>query len=79
MQLEELEALQAIFGAEFRQVSSCPPTFVLQLREPGSEEADEGQPPTEASPPCALFSLKFKLPKVRWRGLPRSIGGAAFG
>lgn len=69
MQLEELEALEAIFGSEYRLVSSCPPIFVISLREPGSEEADEVQACSgTAQPPSALFSLKVKLPKVRsWR------------
>jgi hypothetical protein len=61
MQLEELEALEAIFSPEcFSLVSSCPPTFVIKLREPGSEEADE----TQQAPPSALFGLRFKLLKV---------------
>lgn len=69
LQLEELEALEAIFGSEYSLVSSCPPTCVVRLREPddsaacagggaGGSELSEGQPPS------ALFSLRFKLPKV---------------
>jgi hypothetical protein len=68
MQLEELEALEAIFGSEYRLVSSCPPTFVISLREPGGEEEDDGQTCSGGpQPPSALFTLKFKLPKVRER------------
>lgn len=60
MQLEEMEALEAIFSSEYSLVSSCPPTFVIKLREPGSEEADE----TQQAPPSAHFGLRFKLPIV---------------
>jgi hypothetical protein len=60
MQLEEMEALEAIFSSEYALVSSCPPAFVIKLREPGTEESDQ----TQQAPPSALFGLRFKLPKV---------------
>jgi len=61
VQLEELEALEAIFGSEYSLISTCPPTCVVRLREPGAEDNTPG----EQAPPSALFALKFKLPKVR--------------
>lgn len=60
MQLEELEALEAIFGSEYSLVSTQPPTCVVRLREPDVEGPAEG----EQLPPSALFNLKFRLPKV---------------
>lgn len=60
MQLEEMEALEAIFSTEYSLVSSCPPTFVIKLQEQGAGDVGEDQP----VPPSALFSLKFKLPQV---------------
>jgi hypothetical protein len=60
VQLEELEALEAIFGVEYSLVSSGPPTFVIRLRDPDSEEGVEGQ----LVPSSAHFTLKFKLPMV---------------
>lgn len=63
VQLEELEALESIFASEYSLVSSSPPHFVIKLREPGSEDVDDGP----QLPASALFSLRFKLPKVSCR------------
>lgn len=65
VQLEELEALESILASEYSLVSSSPPHFVVKLREPGSEDLDEGQ----QLPASALFNLRFKLPKVSYRML----------
>jgi hypothetical protein len=70
VQLEEFEALEAIFGAEFTRVASDPPTCVIRLREgcdgaDGDEAAAAAAAAAAAVPPSSLFSLRFKLPKVR--------------
>lgn len=72
-QLEELEALEAIFMAEYTLISSTPPHIATKLREPGTgsdgdDDSDAGggggdcQADILSRPPSRQFTLKFKLP-----------------
>ncbi|KAF8071272.1 GTP-binding protein [Scenedesmus sp. PABB004] len=74
LQLEELEALQAIYGRELHVLSRAPPTFTIKLREPDPLAGDDGDDDDDAGgqgglddappsgPPSRLFTLRVRLP-----------------
>ena len=75
-QLEELEALEAIFGEEYERLSGTTPSGAaitplavrIKLREPGAgddgTEEGGGEGGGEGCPPSRNFSLVFTLPEV---------------
>ena len=82
-QLEELEALEAIFGEEYERLSGTMPggaaatplAVRIRLREPGAGDdgAEEGEGGEGGGgPPSRRFSLVFTLPEVgEWAPLVR--------
>jgi hypothetical protein len=70
MHLVGCTKLQAIYSSEFHLISSSPPCFTVKLREPdplrGDDDSSSGDnAQQQQGPPSQLFTLKFKLPKVR--------------
>ena len=61
-QLEEMEALQAIFMDEYCQISTDPPKFSIKLRSPGTDDVEVADGAVHGLP-SQLFTLKFTLPR----------------